>query len=177
MTRGCMPKELCCYSREAQKQQLQRIIQVDQTPWKFLGILYDFSNPTVVKSNLVRNMSDGEIPTHVATLLEVAPLLMQRCFKRMPQVQLWEQLRPRWFGGARNHAFRKQCVQDVLNNTLSAVRGDWQKWVFALPSGYHENSTTDLQLSWLEHQTHNLGVLGSSPNWSTSVKTMVIKLF
>ena len=30
----------------------------------------------------------------------------------------------------------------------------------------------DLQLSWLEQQTHNLKVAGSSPAWSTTIKSL-----
>lgn len=34
-------------------------------------------------------------------------------------------------------------------------------------SSLYKITNSDLQLSWLEQQTHNLEVLGSSPSWST----------
>ena len=51
----------------------------------------------------------------------------------------------------------------------NAEVGGWSRKNTWLTS-YLRNS--DLQLSWLEQQTHNLEVLGSSPSWSTRRKRM-----
>ena len=60
-------QRVCCFSKGSLKQQLQRIMQVNQTPWKFLGILCNFSNTHSRNRNLVVKMSDGRNrPTHVA---------------------------------------------------------------------------------------------------------------